>query len=319
MQAVNSSDKSPQPENTLMRHVRVLSRLWSRRVSGFLLFNVLYGIVFASYFAQFYRFSLAQEYTPHFSLILLIVLYLMHTRRQTLSGQATYCGRGGSLCVLVGILCYIVALELRLALRPSDFMALATFGVVIVWVGGFVAFFGLPATRTALLPLGFLVFIIPLPEALLFSIITALQYASAAVVALLLQLCALPFTREGVHFTLPGLQIEVARECSSIRSSMALCIACVLTNHLLLRCWWSKGVVWLLIFPLAVLKNGVRIVTLCLLTLYVDPGFMHSDLHHQGGMVFFGLSLALLWPILLLLRRVESRHAVLRQEPRPFL
>jgi exosortase len=200
-------------------------------------------------------------------------------------------------------------LELRPALLLSDFMALTALGMVTVWVGGFVTFFGLPATRMALFPLSFLIFIIPLPEALLFSIITALQYASAEVVALLFQLCPLPFTREGLYFALPGLTIEVARECSSIRSSLALCMACVLANHLLLRHWWSKAVVLLLVFPLAVFKNGVRIVTLSLLTLYVDKGFIESDLHSRGGVVFFGLALAMLLPVFLELRKLESQHA----------
>jgi hypothetical protein len=110
-------------------------------------------------------------------------------------------------------------------------------------VGGFVTFFGLAAIRLALFPLSFLIFAIPLPEALLFRIITALQYASAEAVSLLFQLCPFPFTREGLYFTLPRLHIEVARECGSIRSSLALGITCVLANHLLLHRWWSKAVI----------------------------------------------------------------------------
>jgi exosortase len=195
-------------------------------------------------------------------------------------------------------------------------MALTSSGLVAVWVGGFVTFFGFRAASIALFPLSFLIFIIPLPEALLFRIITALQYASADAVALLFQLCPFPFTREGVYFTLPGLSIEVARECSSIRSSMALCMACVLANHLLLHRWWSKAIVLLLVFPLAVLKNGVRIVTLCVLTLYVDDGFLESDLHSGGGVIFFGLVLAMLVPIFLGLRKIESRQTGPGQEAR---
>jgi exosortase/archaeosortase family protein len=83
-------------------------------------------------------------------------------------------------------------------------------------------------------------------------------------------------------------------------------MACVLANHLLLRRWWSKTIVLLLVFPLAVLKNGVRIVTLCVLTLYVDEGFLEGDLHSRGGVVFFGLSLAMFLPIFWGLRKIES-------------
>jgi exosortase len=280
----------------------------SKRAIGFFLFNILYGAVFAVYFVQFYRFSLEQDDTPHFSPILLVSFYLMHIRRHALLARAAYGLRGGLPVVLVGILCYMIGLELRSALRPPDFMALTALGMVTIWVGGFVTFFGFSATRMALFPLSFLIFIIPLPEALLFRIITVLQYASADVVALLFQLCPLHFTREGLIFALPGLTIEVARECSSIRSSLALCMACVLANHLLLRYWWSKTIVLLLVFPLAVFKNGVRIVTLSLLTIYVDKGFIEGNLHSRGGVVFFGLALAMLVPIFLGLRKLELRH-----------
>ena len=59
-------------------------------------------------------------------------------------------------------------------------------------------------------------------------------------------------------------------------------------------------------FPLAVVKNGIRITTLTLLSVYVDPGFLTGRLHHEGGFVFFFLALAILAPVLLLLQRSEA-------------
>jgi exosortase len=315
MQAIQSSDKRPRSDNSLTHQARALMGLLSKRTNGLILFHILYGSVFGAYFVRFFRFSLEQEYTPHFSLILLVSLYLMYTRRKALLAQAAYCVQGGLPFVLVGILCYVLGLKLRFDLGPHDFMALTALGVVTVWVGSFVMFFGPTATRIVLFPLSFLIFIIPLPEALLLRIITVLQYASAEVVSLLFQLCPFPFTRAGLYFTLPGLHIEVARECSSIRSSLALCIACVLANHLLLHRWWSKAVVLLLVFPLAVFKNGVRIVTLSLLTLYIDKDFMASGLHSRGGVVFFGLALAMLLPIFSGLRKLDRGTLVQGRNP----
>jgi exosortase/archaeosortase family protein len=57
-----------------------------------------------------------------------------------------------------------------------------------------------------------------------------------------------------------------------------------------------------------IVKNGVRIVTLTLLASYVDPGFLYGRLHHEGGVVFFLLGLALLAPVLWLLERGEPRR-----------
>lgn len=278
----------------------------STRTSFFILFNVLYGTLFSGHFVQFFHFSLEQEYTPHFSLILLISLYLLLLRRQQLSGVVAYWPRGGVPLALVGLGGVVAGLSLQQRLSPQDFLAVTTAGVLTIWIGGFVTFFGRQATKIALFPLAFLGFLVPLPEGVLSGIITALQYASADLVHVLFQLTPLPVLRDGVFFMLPGLHIEVARECSSIRSSMALLITCVLVSHLFLRRWWTTAMVLLAVFPLAVLKNGVRIVALCLLSIYVDDDFMTGGLHTRGGAVFFGVSLLLFLGMLAALRKLET-------------
>jgi hypothetical protein len=41
--------------------------------------------------------------------------------------------------------------------------------------------------------------------------------------------------------------------------------------------------------------------------MYVDPGFLTGQLHHEGGVVFFALSLLLLAPVVMVLRRSEAK------------
>jgi exosortase/archaeosortase family protein len=55
-----------------------------------------------------------------------------------------------------------------------------------------------------------------------------------------------------------------------------------------------------------IVKNGIRIATLTLLSIHVDPGFLSGRLHHQGGFVFFFLGLALLGPVLWFLTERET-------------
>jgi len=117
-------------------------------------------------------------------------------------------------------------------------------------------------------------------------------------------------TQDGVRLTIPGLTLEVAEECSSIRSSLMLLVTTMVLAHLLLRSAWGKGVVILAAIPLSIAKNGVRIFTLSMLTVYVDPGFMHGGLHHQGGIVFFLVFLAGLFVLIWLVRRAERKLMV---------
>ena len=115
----------------------------------------------------------------------------------------------------------------------------------------------------------------------------------------------MPVLRTGLVFALPGLTIEIAEECSGIRSSMALVITSLFAGHLLLRSVWRQAALTVATLPLLLVKNGIRIVTLSLLAIYVDPGFLTGRLHHQGGIVFLVLALAMLLPVLFWLRRSE--------------
>jgi len=67
----------------------------------------------------------------------------------------------------------------------------------------------------------------------------------------------------------------------------------------------------IVVVPLAILKNGLRIATLSTLAIYVDPGFLTGNLHHRGGILFFMIALFPLALLLILLERGER--------PRPAL
>jgi len=80
----------------------------------------------------------------------------------------------------------------------------------------------------------------------------------------------------------------------------------LLAGHQFLRKPWTKLILVLMILPIAVIKNAIRIVALSLLAMHVDPSFLTGQLHHEGGFVFFFLALALLAPLFVLLKRSEG-------------
>jgi exosortase/archaeosortase family protein len=88
---------------------------------------------------------------------------------------------------------------------------------------------------------------------------------------------------------------------------LALLITSLLAGYVFLRSKWRRGILALSVVPVAIIKNGVRIVTLSLLAAYVDRGFLTGSLHHRyGGALFSVLALAALVPVLWLLQRQES-------------
>jgi exosortase len=150
---------------------------------------------------------------------------------------------------------------------------------------------------------------VPLPKFLLNYVIYLLQAGSAWITGALFDLLGVPALREGFVFHLARANIEVAKECSGIRSSLALLILALLVSHFSLRSLWKKVLFLACGLFMMILKNGIRIASLTLLAMHVDPSFLYGKLHHQGGIVFFLLSLLLLAPLLWLLQRGEALPA----------
>jgi exosortase len=113
--------------------------------------------------------------------------------------------------------------------------------------------------------------------------------------------------RDGVRFELPGIGIEVAKECSSVHSAWALFITGLLLAHIFLRSIWTKACLSILTVPIAMFTNAVRIVTLWFLGTKVDVGFLYGNLHHRGGILFSSISLSILAGFLYTLRKMEHR------------
>jgi exosortase len=186
-------------------------------------------------------------------------------------------------------------------LRLSSFIL----ALVMIWMSGFLLLFGKAASKAASFPLLFLLLMVPLPQSLLNRTIYILQTGSAWITGAFFDLFGVPALREGFVFHLPGVNIEVTQECSGIRSSMVLLILALIVAHFYLLTFWKKALFVIFGLFIMILKNGIRIATLTLLAMYVDPSFLTGRLHHQGGIVFFLVGLVLLLPVLWLLQRGE--------------
>jgi exosortase C (VPDSG-CTERM-specific) len=154
-----------------------------------------------------------------------------------------------------------------------------------------------------------LVFLVPFPGSVTNAIEWFFQHTSADAAHLLFGLVGQTLLREGLAFHLPGISIEVAQECSGIRSSLVLFITSLLAGHLFLRSPWRRAVLTVVVIPLGILRNGFRIFTIAMLTSHVDPGVIHSPLHHRGGPIFFLLSLVPFFLLLFWMRKSEQRRS----------
>ena len=188
-------------------------------------------------------------------------------------------------------------------------MAATALGLIAFWVGAYVYCFGEASAKAAVFPLGMLLWMVPIPAAIIDWLTAFLRDGSTELVAVMFRATGVPVLRAGYLFHLPGQSIEVAKECSGIRSSLCLMLLTMVIAHESLRGNARRTVLLLSTIPIVILKNGIRIVTLTLLAIYVDPSFLTGNLHHEGGIVFFLVGMAVLVPIIALLRKGDPLYS----------
>ncbi|MFH0801789.1 MAG: exosortase/archaeosortase family protein [bacterium] len=286
-----------------------------RRHFIFFLFFLLAFLMAYAPIKALYESSSQSEYYSHIALIPLVSIYLVFQKRKLVfleqentDGRGAHSARNDRLAeislLLAGALLFFVGRGVGAGLNQNDLTALVVLAAVLFLNGGFILAYGLPAFKAALFPLLFLIFMIPIPSALMDGFISLLQVGSTEFTNLLFMATGVPFLREGFVFHLPGMSIEVAKQCSGIRSSLALLITAILAGHLFLETGGRKVALAVAVVPITMFKNGIRIMILTLMGTYWDPRWLtESSLHRDGGILFFILALALMAPILYWLRR----------------
>jgi exosortase len=274
----------------------------------FIMLIVISSLAFYKTLSALVRYSLHEDSSSYIVLIPFIAFFLLYTERQNII-SITRASVGSAVGFAVaGLILYWMASRDFIPQDGNWPLSLETFSVVVVWIGGFLLCYGFIALRAGAFPLLFLLLMVPLPQVVLDRAIYALQEGSTEIAYLIFQTVGTPVLRHGFLLSVPGVTIEVAKECSSIRSSIALFITCLLTAHLYLRTGWKILLLVLLSFPLSLIKNGIRIATLTLLSIYVNPEFLTGRLHHEGGFVFFLLAMLILWPVFSWLKNSEKPH-----------
>jgi len=289
---------------------RTFSRtVYRERTARSVYFAILAGLALAAFWAPLstlVRFSFQHEHYSHIILVPLVSASLMILERKRIFSHAETHWWGGFGLFVAGALFYLSGPRYAALTSENGQLSIAIFSVVLIWVGGFVLCYGTGAFRMGLFPVLFLFLMVPIPNFFLNRAVVWLQTWSAEVSYAVFDVLGVPVFRTGFIFSLPGVTIEVAKECSGIRSSLVLVIMSLLAGHLFLRSGWTKAVLTLATLPLLIVKNGIRIVTLSLLSIYVDPSFLTGGLHHQGGILFFLVALVILVPVLRLLQKSEG-------------
>lgn len=223
----------------------------------------------------------------HGFLVPLISAYFVYQKWPTLKTLPVVPSNLG-LPVMVGSLLLLVfgfAGTEYYTMRSSLVFLLA--GIVLYW-------FGWQVFKALALPLGFLLFMVPLPyivyDALAFPLKLFVTQASVAA----LKALGVAVVREGNIIMFPQTVLEVADACSGLRSLMSLLALAVAYAFVAQKSWVKRLLLVLSAVPIAIMTNMFRVIVTGFLAQHYGAAVAEGFFHEFAGFVVFALAMVLL-------------------------
>ncbi len=269
-------------------------------------FAIVLLAAFARPLLALMNYAAGSELHSYILLVPFVSVYLLYLRRNQLPKNYTI-DLPLAIVFLAAGLGVMAFTYSSIGLAPADnaHLVLLTLSFLCCLTAGGFFFFGRNWMRAAAFPISYLIFMLPMPDAMTDTLETVSKYASAEVANLFFHLSGTPFLHAGLFFQLPNITIEVTQECSGIRSSWVLLMTSILAANLFLKTPWRRLALVAFVIPLGILRNGFRILVIGLLCVNAGPQMIHSLIHRRGGPLFFMLSLIPFFLVLWWLRKAD--------------
>jgi exosortase len=181
---------------------------------------------------------------------------------------------------------------------------------LLVLVAGMVLFLaGREVLRAISFPLGFLIFTIPIPVIIYNQVTFPLQLLASRLATSWLELLQVPVLRDGNILNLSNYSLEVVEACSGIRSLLTLLSLAVAYSYFAEPRRWARYALVILIVPIAIVTNAIRIVGAGVLARNFGPATAEGFLHEFSGWVIFLSALGLILLCHWALRQIRLPHS----------
>jgi len=210
--------------------------------------------------------------------------------------QMTETGKSGN--AVLTFLAATLALAVYAVGRAYDLISLEAAGVYGFGVAVLHDRFGLQALLKNWFPILYLGLLLPVPGWMLDQFTAPLKLLVSSLAAALVAPLDIPLYQEGVTMTVGPYQLLVEDACSGLNSLIGLIAITLFYIYLLRNASWRYSLfLVMLIIPVAIAANVVRIVVLILLTYYFGDAVGQGFLHVTAGLFLFALSLLLMFTI----------------------
>jgi exosortase D (VPLPA-CTERM-specific) len=238
----------------------------------------------------------AEEFS-HGYLIPFIAAFLVWQRRDALRRIEFRGSWAGLALALFGV-------ALDIGGRLTALFVIQHVALLLVLAGLVLALAGWRGFRILSVPLGVLVFMIPLPNILLNTLSSQLQLISSTFGVWLMRLSGISVFLEGNVIDLGSYKLEVAEACSGLRYLLPLMTLAFLMACFYRAALWKRVMLFLASIPITLLMNSLRIAAIGVMVDRWGPAMAEGLLHQVQGWMMFMLSMGVLLLLVMLLSRL---------------
>ncbi|HXJ06281.1 MAG TPA: exosortase/archaeosortase family protein [Candidatus Acidoferrum sp.] len=189
-----------------------------------------------------------------------------------------------------GLVIMLFAIGLRVLGMLGAELFMARLSLVILIAGIVLFMAGRRVLRTIAFPIGYLLFMIPLPAIVYYQLTLPLQLLASRLGATGLVTLGIRTVRQGNLLLLPNCTLNVVEACSGIRSLLSLLAAVVAYGYLAEPSTWKRSLLAVASIPIAIATNGLRLVATGVLSYYFGPSVDTGAVHLALGISFIALA-----------------------------
>ncbi|SDH35925.1 MULTISPECIES: exosortase B [unclassified Duganella] len=226
----------------------------------------------------------------HGPIILLLALWLI-ARQWPAMWQATE----GRPAMPMGWVPLVLALCLYVFGRAQDVLMFEIGSFILILASLLLILRGPKALALQWFPFFFMLFMIPLPGAVVGALTMPMKMAVSYVTELLLYWAGYPIARSGVTLQIGQYQLLVADACAGLQTLLTLeALGLFYLNVVKHTSPLRNVVLACLIIPISFTANVIRVIALTLITYYFGDAVGQGFLHGFAGMVLFISALLLI-------------------------
>ena len=242
----------------------------------------------------------------HGILIPLVSGYLIWRHKDKLPGLVDSPNKWGFAVVLFGM-SFLAA-----GYWGSEFFLKRLSLIPVLW-GLVLLAWGWPVARQLWFAFAYLVLMIPLPYVLYDSVAFPLRLIAASLAGGILHTMGTPTLVEGNVIHLPYIILNVVDACSGVRSLISLLAAGSILAYLILPNRISKIFLVILVLPVTVATNAIRVVLAGVLAKHFGREAIEGSMHDIVGWAVFMVAFIFLALVTMLLKTVIEKWSVKRE------